>query len=212
MVSIAFTGIFQPLTYTQAKVDDSGYRLVGVMNVIHFSSHPFARNGLHAFYGPILGLYTDNATAPLNARAGLRQLYKFGLYSHCAYVNETAGKCTDTTAAYEFQPYTVITSDMLANYSGYTNDIIHNTAFFNSPSLGEHTHSAYYLLLLGTIGAIISIVASVPSCYRFLVSAYPLYLAQGSNQACRDRLYRHFFRRRIQYTHPCWFSPLDSCH
>jgi len=119
-------------------------------------------NALYAaFSDPILGLYTNNATAPLNVRAGLRQLYRFGLYSHCAYVNETAGICTNTTAAYEFQPYTVITGDMLANYSGYSNAIIHNATFANSSMLGENTRSAYYLLLLGSIVAIVSLVTGV---------------------------------------------------
>jgi hypothetical protein len=114
-----------------------------------------------AFSDPILGLYTNNATAPLNARAGLRQLYKFGLYTHCAYVNKTAGLCTNTTAAYEFQPYVVITSDMLSNYSGYTDAIIHNATFADSSSLGKSSRSAYYLLLLGSILATISLVTGV---------------------------------------------------
>lgn len=118
-----------------------------------------------AFSDPILGLYTNNASAPLNARAGLRQLYKFGLYKHCAYVNETAGLCTNGTAAYGFQPYTVITGDMLSNYSGYTNAIINNATFANSSSLGNNSRSAYYLLLLGAILGVISLVASVRSHY-----------------------------------------------
>ncbi|KAF9650723.1 hypothetical protein BDM02DRAFT_3092710 [Thelephora ganbajun] len=114
-----------------------------------------------AFSDPILGLYTNNASAPLNARAGLRQLYKFGLYSHCAYVNQTAGLCTNTTAAYQFRPYTVITSDMLSNYSGYTDAIIHNATFADSSSLGGNSRSAYYLLLLGSILATISLATGV---------------------------------------------------
>jgi len=125
-------------------------------------SHPAPRNALFAaFSDPILGLYTDNASAPLNVRAGLRQLYKFGLYSHCAYFNATAGLCTNTTAAYEFQPYTVITNDMLSNYSGYTDAIIHNATFAASPSLGRSSRSAYYLLLLGSILATISLATFV---------------------------------------------------
>jgi len=114
-----------------------------------------------AFSDPILGLYTNNASAPLNVRAGLRQLYKFGLYSHCAYVNETAGLCANATAAYEFRPYTVITGDMLSNYSGYTNAIIHNATFANSSSLGASSRSAYFLLLLGAILAVVSLVTGV---------------------------------------------------
>jgi hypothetical protein len=132
------------------------------------------RNALYAaFLDPILGLYTGNASAPLNARAGLRQLYKFGLYSHCAYINDTAGLCANTTAAYEFQPYTVITNDMLSNYSGYTNAILNNATFADSSSLGGSSRSAYYLLLLGSILATISLVTFVWSlCRPLVVLAY----------------------------------------
>ena len=127
-----------------------------------FPSHSAPRNALFsAFSDPILGLYTNNASAPLDARAGLRQLYKFGLYSHCAYVNETAGLCTNTTAGYQFQPYTVITSDMLSNYSGYTSAIIQNATFADSSSLGKSSSSAYYFLLLGSILATVSLVTFV---------------------------------------------------
>lgn len=110
---------------------------------------------------PILGLYTDNASAPLNARAGLRQVYKFGLYSHCAYVNQSVGSCTSTAAAYQFRPYTAITNDMLSNYSTYTDAIIRDTAFANSSSLGRSSHTAYYLLLFGSILSAVSLVTSV---------------------------------------------------
>ena len=127
-------------------------------------SHPIPRDALFsAFSDPILGLYTNNASAPLNVRAGLRQLYKFGLYSHCAYVNKTAGLCSNTTAAYQFQPYMVITNDMLSNYSGYTDAIIHNATFADSSSLGRSSRSAYYLLLLGSILATVSLATLVPS-------------------------------------------------
>jgi len=126
---------------------------------------------LAAFSDPILGLYTDNASAPLNVRAGLRQLYTFGLYSHCAYVNKTAGLCANTTAAYQFRPYTVITSDMLSNYSGYTDAIINNATFADSSSLGASSRSAYYLLLLGSILATVSLATGVfKHTWTFFVS------------------------------------------
>ena len=127
-------------------------------------SHPTPRNALSTVLSvPILGLYTDNATAPLDVHAGLRQVYKFGLYSHCAYINKTAGLCTGVATAYRFQPYTVITNDMLSNYSDYTDTIIHNSTFANSPSLGRSSRAAYYLLLFGLILSTISMLTSVRS-------------------------------------------------
>lgn len=164
-----------------------------------------------AFSDPILGLYTNNASAPLNVRAGLRQLYKFGLYSHCAYVNETAGLCTNTTAAYGFQPYTVINNDMLANYSGYTAAIIHNATFANSDSLGGSSRSAYYLLLLGAIVSIVSLVTLVRSHYKSLILAH-LPSLQGSDQAHLGLLPIHFGCHSSQHIRSRWFGPLDGDH
>ena len=126
------------------------------------SVSPRRRDALYSFFSyPILGLYTDNASAPLHARAGLRKVYKFGLYSHCAYVNGSAALCTDNTIAYPFQPLTVITNDMLLNYSDYTNAILRNAAFGNSSSLARSSRAAYSFFLLGTVLSIVSFLMSV---------------------------------------------------
>lgn len=112
---------------------------------------------------PVDGLYTYNATAPLGVQAGLRQLYEFGLYSHCAYVNATAGICSNITAATKFLPYEVIVGDMAANYSQDTNAILSqgSLAFRNDSVLGEQTKAAYYLILLATICTALALVTSV---------------------------------------------------
>jgi hypothetical protein len=55
----------------------------------------------------------------------------------------------------------VITSDMLSNYSGYTDAIIRNATFASSSSLGASSRSAYYLLLLGSILATVSLITFV---------------------------------------------------
>ena len=178
-----------------------------------FPSHPASRDALFsAFSDPILGLYTNNASAPLDVRAGLRQLYKFGLYSHCAYVNKTAGLCGNTTAGYQFQPYVVITSDMLSNYSGYTDAIIHNATFADSSSLGRSSRSAYYLLLLGSILATVSLVTFVRSPPGSFVSAnWPL-SHQWSDQAHLGVLRVHLGSHCGQHIRSRWLSPLDGSH
>ena len=101
---------------------------------------------------------------------------------------------------------------MLANYSSYTNAIINNATFANSPLLGGNTRSAYYLLLLGSIVAIVSLVTSVPSCYRFLTLAHLLCLTQGGDQAYLGLLPLHFLRCCGKHIRACRFSPLDSHH
>ncbi|KAI0050660.1 hypothetical protein FA95DRAFT_1486831 [Auriscalpium vulgare] len=127
----------------------------------------------NGFGDPINGLYTSNASAPLQARAGIRQQYEFGLYSYCAYIVKPNGTCTNTTIARRYQPYTAFTSDMYLNYSQFTDFIINGTSTFkDSTTLGGHTHSAYYLILLGTIFTFIALVIGViKHTFAFLISA-----------------------------------------
>jgi len=121
---------------------------------------------------PINGLYTSNSSAPLGIQAGLRQQYKFGLYAHCAYINKTAGTCSNTTVANKFQPYDAITSDMSANYTQATDTILKNTTFHNSGYLGTETKAAYYLILLGSICAALTLFTGVlKHTVAFLVSS-----------------------------------------
>jgi hypothetical protein len=114
-----------------------------------------------AFGDTIQSLYTNNASAPLNAQAGLRQVYLFGLYTHCAYVDANLGICGNHTTPSRFQPYGTITSDMLANYSQFSNAIIVNTTFRNDQYLGSSSKAAYYLFLLGTLCAGLAVITLV---------------------------------------------------
>ncbi|KAH7915121.1 actin cortical patch SUR7/pH-response regulator pali [Hygrophoropsis aurantiaca] len=124
-----------------------------------------------AFKVPIQGLYTDNTSAPLGERAGLRDQYDFGLYSYCAYVNTTAGQCSNQTVGMKFEPYTALTSDMFLNYSQYSDAIFVDTTFMDSSYLGYNAHVAYYFLLLGTIAAAIALITGLlKQTFAFFVS------------------------------------------
>lgn len=110
---------------------------------------------------PINDLYTSNASAPIGVQAGLRQIYEFGLYSHCAYVNKTAGRCSNTTVANKFLPYDAVISDMAMNYSQATDIILKGTTFHNSGYLGTQSKAAYYLILLGSICTALALFTGV---------------------------------------------------
>lgn len=120
--------------------------------------HSFRQTLAQGLGDPITGLYASNASAPLKAEAGIRQFYKFGLYSYCGYLNKTAGTCTNTTIANKYQPYDALIADMSLNYSALTIFIINGTSSFESESMASHTHSAYYLILIGTICAFFALV------------------------------------------------------
>ncbi|KAG6332328.1 hypothetical protein ID866_6756 [Astraeus odoratus] len=125
-----------------------------------------------AFQDPIQGLYADNASQPLGQGTGLRQEYRFGLYSYCAYVNSSAGSCSNHTVASKFQPYEAITADMLLNYSQFSAYIFDGSTFGNSSYLGFNSHVAYFFLLLGTIFASLSLFVGVlRRTFLFFISA-----------------------------------------
>ncbi|KAH9853090.1 Glucanosyltransferase-domain-containing protein [Lenzites betulinus] len=118
--------------------------------------------GLAAALGdPIGGLYTNNASAPLQQQQGIRDLYKFGLYSYCGYVNGTAGICSNSSAATRFEPLQVMTADMLKNYSDFTTALITQGTFIDSDYLGEFTNGAYYLIIIGSVCAALALLTGL---------------------------------------------------
>ncbi|KAJ7139711.1 actin cortical patch SUR7/pH-response regulator pali [Mycena epipterygia] len=110
---------------------------------------------------PIGGLYTTNASAPLEFGAGLRQFYLFGLYSYCGYVNDSAGTCTNHSIQNQFRPFTALTSDMLQNYTDITTAILIGSTFEDSDSFGHSSRAAYWMILLGTICAAVALLTGV---------------------------------------------------
>ncbi|KDR85268.1 hypothetical protein GALMADRAFT_234029 [Galerina marginata CBS 339.88] len=128
---------------------------------------------------PVLGLYTTNASAPLQAQKGLRQFYEFGLYSYCAYVDEKAGICGNHTIGQRYTPYDIITADMNLNYSIITAPIIPENTFRDSNYLGANSKGAYWLILLGTICAALAVLTGIAkNNFTFFVSA--IFSAVGS--------------------------------
>ncbi|KAF8634493.1 hypothetical protein AX15_000929 [Amanita polypyramis BW_CC] len=115
----------------------------------------------NALFDPILGLYTTNASAPLQEGLGLRQYYEFGLYSYCGYINSTAGTCGNHTAGSQFRPYDALTSDMIANFSSITSVVLTNTTLIDSKYLGQSSRAAYWMLLLGAIFTAVTFIAGI---------------------------------------------------
>jgi len=114
-----------------------------------------------ALVDPIDGLYSSNSSAPLLEGDGIRDFYNFGLYSHCGYLNATAGICSNKTVGYQYKPYDYLVGDMTANYSIITSSVIGGGTFRDSSYLGESTKAAYWLVLLGTILAALSLISGL---------------------------------------------------
>ena len=85
-------------------------------------------------------------------------MYKFGLYSYCGYLNGTQGICSNVSTANRFEPFRVITADMLANYTGFTTALITQGTFIDSNYLGDFTNGAWYLILIGTVATALAFI------------------------------------------------------
>jgi len=114
-----------------------------------------------ALVDPIDDLYTSNSSSPLLESLGLRDFYEFGLYSHCGYINSTAGICSNKTVGYPYKPYDYLIGDMDANYTIITASVITGGSFRDSNYLGESTKAAYWLILLGTILSALSFFSGI---------------------------------------------------
>ncbi|KAH9486671.1 hypothetical protein JR316_0000736 [Psilocybe cubensis] len=129
--------------------------------------------------GTTSGLYTNNASAPLNAHAGLRQFYDFGLYSYCGYVDVNDGICGNHTAGEKYTPFDIIQSDLGTNFSVLTAAIVPTNTFRDASYLGKSSKAAYWMILLGTICAALALLTGVAkNNLTFFVSA--VFSALGS--------------------------------
>lgn len=121
--------------------------------------------GLESATGdPTPGLYNSNASSSLAQQNGLRQVYAWGLYSYCGYVDDTHGSCSNTTFANAFTPFNAMLADTPSNYTVVTKFLISkpNTTFTNTPFLQAASRAAYYLILVGTICTFLATVTGIP--------------------------------------------------
>jgi len=125
-----------------------------------------------AILNPVQALYTNNGSAPLQAGLGVRQTYEFGLYSYCAFVQDGTGICGNHTIGEQFRPFDTITADMLSNYSVLSDAFIQDSTFRDSKYLGQLSKAAYWMFLLGTICAALTVLTGIlKNNLTFLVSS-----------------------------------------
>ncbi|KAH7104728.1 actin cortical patch SUR7/pH-response regulator pali [Auriculariales sp. MPI-PUGE-AT-0066] len=125
--------------------------------------------GLEAATGdPTPGLYNTTEGAPLGQLLGLRQVYKWGLYSNCGYNDPGGGVCTNLTMAHRFKPAAVILGDTPGRYTVQTRELISSL-----PSIDDSimTTAAYYMVLIGSILALITfLLGLIKTTLTFLVA------------------------------------------
>jgi len=110
---------------------------------------------------PVDGLYTENASAPLQQDAGLRQLYAWGLYSYCAYTAPEQGICSNTSIGHKVLPFDALLADVPVRYQAETKFIISPSSFTDGGFLGSLSRGGYYLCLIGTILTALSMLTGI---------------------------------------------------
>lgn len=126
------------------------------MNVSEFGNALFVAES-----DPVDGLYTTNATIPLQQKSGLRQLYAWGLYSYCAYTTADQGICSKTTIGHRVLPFDTMLSDVPVKFQAVANFIISPSPFTNSGFLGSLSRGGYYLCLIGTILTALAMLSGI---------------------------------------------------
>ncbi|KIJ24027.1 hypothetical protein M422DRAFT_237542 [Sphaerobolus stellatus SS14] len=139
------------------------------------TSHFSNRIGLASATGdPTPGLYGTNASAPLQQQNGLRDIYVWGLYSHCAYLNGSQGTCGNVTFANQLTPFDSMLADIPGNYTVTTRFLISkpNTTFTNTSFLQTASKAAFYLIFIGTICTFLAMLSGIPkSTITFLTAS-----------------------------------------
>ncbi|PPR00255.1 hypothetical protein CVT24_005003 [Panaeolus cyanescens] len=111
-------------------------------------------------------IYSNNASTPLQAENGIRKFYDFGLYSYCAYIDEKAGSCGNQTIGERFKPYDVIAADARPDIKIFVTIIStapksQGDTFFDSRYLGQSSKAAYWMILIGTICAMLALITGL---------------------------------------------------
>ncbi|KAG8826253.1 hypothetical protein FRC19_009400 [Serendipita sp. 401] len=118
-------------------------------------------------------LYNTTQGAPLGQSLGLRHEYRWGLYSHCAYILSPAvsGVCGNVTFAASWTPFETLREDVPPIYFVQVNEFIIDS-LRDSPYLGTLSHVAFYLIFMATIATILVIpLGLIRTTLTFLCAA-----------------------------------------
>jgi len=117
---------------------------------------------------PTPNLYNTSQASPMGEGFGLRQSYEWGLYSVCGYVSPVRGNCSKSEFGNRFTPFDVILHDTPDLYLVQTVFLLPaNSTFVSSTYLSSFSNGAGYLIMLGTVAAMIAFVFGL---YRSITS------------------------------------------
>jgi len=123
---------------------------------------------------PINGFYDLSFPTALRQNLGLRDVYRYGLYTYCGFITPLAieGTCSNGSFAHQFQPLDDILADTPQNFSILTQDIIPPSDFKSSDLLGALSQAAFWLIFIGSCLATAAFLIGMGmSTVWFLLSA-----------------------------------------
>jgi len=115
------------------------------------------------------GFYNNTPYAPLGQGLGVRQIYEWGFYGHCAYVNKSMGLglCTaegNGTFGYAFAPLDVLLSDIPSGDKTYrqTSQLLIPPSTFKDSTYERTTSRAgFYLIFIGSISTALAFITGL---------------------------------------------------
>ncbi|KAJ1310262.1 hypothetical protein OPQ81_007004 [Rhizoctonia solani] len=132
----------------------------------------YARGLQGATGDPTPGLFTNDSRTPLGRRQGLRNIYSWGFYKYCAYIERPDGQCVNQTFGFPFRPYDTVIGDTPDFYQTQTQFVLpHDSAFVDSVYLADYTRAGFWLVFLGTLSAGIAFLSGLyKSTMTFMIS------------------------------------------
>lgn len=127
----------------------------------------------------LTGIYASNQGAAEGAGNGIKNEYRWGLYSYCGGATSGSDRaCSSRSFGYEFQPLDVLESDATSQNSGAVASAAPTGTFSNSSYLGKFSKAANYLAFIGTVIIGVSfLVAFLAHRFAFLLASLLALLA-----------------------------------
>lgn len=118
-------------------------------------------------------IFATDQSAPELAGNGVKNEYKWGLYSFCA--GDESGKnlaCSERNFGYKYQPLNVLQGDISTQYRSFVSETVSASTFQDSTYLGRFTNAANYIIFVATvvIGASF-LIAFLAHRFAFLLGA-----------------------------------------
>ncbi|PWN33090.1 uncharacterized protein FA14DRAFT_192121 [Meira miltonrushii] len=118
-------------------------------------------------------IFAANQAAPELAGNGVKNEYKWGLYSFCAGAeNFKTIACSSRNFGYKYQPLNVLQADISSQYRSFVSETVSASTFQDSSYLARFSNAANYIIFVATVVIGVSfLIAFLAHRFAFLMGA-----------------------------------------